>query len=326
FLRNKPFYKSGSYDFDGVTVFNLNYHLPFLLNIENKMPIELNIKSYDLIIAHMPSGIIWANKIAQKYNKPLICGIHNADITVLTKNLYKNYFATELRKALEYSHKIACRSNILQKKFLNILPQYKSKTFVAPSGIRPEYIISREINFSKPIRVLTCGQLIKRKNIDKVICAIKELPDFKLEVIGAGKEWRKLKRLGGKSVKFYGQIEKVDVIEKMQKSDIFILPSVNETFGMVYIESMASGCITVGTKNDGIDGIILDGKNGFLCNPTVEDIKTTLLKIKEWNDKGIKQASFLSSPTLEKINENANETVKNYTLENCAKNYLINLK
>ena len=61
----------------------------------------------------------------------------------------------------------------------------------------------------------------------------------------------------------------------MRESDIFILPSRNETFGMVYMEAMASGCITVCSKNDGVDGIIRDGINGFLC----EDIEETLIEM-----------------------------------------------
>ena len=69
-----------------------------------------------------------------------------------------------------------------------------------------------------------------------------------------------------------------EVIKNMRESDIFILPSVNETFGMVYLEAMASGCITVCTKNDGIAGIIKDGENGFLTEP--ENINETLKKIK----------------------------------------------
>ena len=71
-----------------------------MLNVENKLPLEINIKEYDCIIAHMPSGIIWANKIAKKYKKPLICGVHVSDIEVLKKPLYKTYFAKQLQTGI----------------------------------------------------------------------------------------------------------------------------------------------------------------------------------------------------------------------------------
>ena len=50
------------------------------------------------------------------------------------------------------------------------------------------------------------------------------------------------------------------------QSDVFVLPSVNETFGMVYLEAMSQGCIPIGTSGEGIDGIIENGKNGYLCD------------------------------------------------------------
>ena len=38
-----------------------------------------------------------------------------------------------------------------------------------------------------------------------------------------------------------------------------------KTFGLVYLEAMARGCITVASRDEGFDGIIQDGVNGFLC-------------------------------------------------------------
>ena len=42
-------------------------------------------------------------------------------------------------------------------------------------------------------------------------------------------------------VKFLGQLSKEDVFKKMKEADIFILPSKNETFGMVYMEALSFG-------------------------------------------------------------------------------------
>ena len=39
----------------------------------------------------------------------------------------------------------------------------------------------------------------------------------------------------------------------------------DEAFGLVYLEAMIEGCITVGSVQEGIDGIIHNGQNGFLC-------------------------------------------------------------
>lgn len=89
-----------------------------------------------------------------------------------------------------------------------------------------------------------------------------------------------------KNVTFTGHLPQHEVYEKMRQSDIFVLPSVGETFGMVYLEAMASGCIVVGTKDDGIDGIIKDGENGFLTFPISDEIRKNLLKIKNMGMTG----------------------------------------
>src|SRR5574344_119073 len=326
FLRKKTFYRTKEYNYEGIKIYNLNYISPFFSDIEKKLPNSFDISKYEVIVAHMPSGIIWANKIAQKYKKPLICGVHTSDLKVLTEPVYSKYFSKNLKSAYSYAKKIACRSYVLQKKFCDILPENKLKTFVVPSGVDKDIIIDREISFHSPIRVITCGQFIKRKNIDKVIKAINELPDFELLVVGSGKLAKKFQKSSGKNIKFSGQISHTEVLKSMQKSDIFILPSVDETIGMVYLEALASGCVTVCAENEGISGIIENEKNGFTCEPTINGVKNVLTKISEWNSKGVKKAEFFNSPTLARIAENGTETVKKYTAQNCAKNYLVNLK
>ncbi len=91
----------------------------------------------------------------------------------------------------------------------------------------------------------------------------------------------------------------------MRKSDIFALPSVNETFGMVYLEAMASGCVTVCTENDGAAGIIKDRENGYF-----------------WREGIIKE---IISADQQKILDNTYLAIQNYTAEKAALNYLDNL-
>ena len=87
FVRKKPIYKQGNYN----GVMNLNFWTPFWGEI--KPP----AKQYDVVIAHMPSGILYADKI----NLPFVAGIHNSDLTVLTNPLYKFHFKKRMEKALE---------------------------------------------------------------------------------------------------------------------------------------------------------------------------------------------------------------------------------
>lgn len=306
FLRGKPFYKQGNYN----GVLNLNFWLPFLGKI--KPPKE----NYDIVIAHMPSGILYADKLGL----PFVAGVHNSDLTILTSPLYKFHFKKRLETALKNAKAIACRSYVIQKKLLALYPEFKNKTFVAPSGVDEKIIQpfdssngrtdgnaiagharndGKIINRSA-LKVLTCANYKKRKNIEKVLEATQGLEGFELTVIGRGTDSKKLRKLNPNAI-FKGYQPHKTVIEEMRNSDIFILPSVGETFGMVYLEAMASGCITISTKDDGIDGIIHNSENGFLTLPISTEIRKILLNIKNMDDDRVKTLSYNSFTTIKQF-------------------------
>ena len=94
------------------------------------------------------------------------------------------------------------------------------------------------------------------------------------------------------------------------------MPSVEETLGLVYLEAMMNGCITVGTRGEGIDGIIEDGLNGFLVEPNSANcVYETLKKIIE-----------LSTLEAKKISKNATETGRRFNESDMAKSYLEEIK
>ncbi len=307
FLRKKPCYKTGKYG----NIFNINYWTPFLFNVQRKTSDFNFYASFDIIIAHMPSGILFADKLGL----PFTAGIHNSDLEILTNPLYRFHFKNRLKIALNNAKAIACRSYVIKDKLLEMFPEFENKTFTAPSGIDENIIkISKaKENVSQlpqSLKVLTCANLKKRKNIDKVIEACKNLEGFELTVIGDGNERKKLEKID-KNVKFNGHLSHDEVLEKMRESDIFVLPSVNETYGMVYLEAMASGCITVCTKDDGISGIIKNSENGFLTLPISTEIRKTLINIKNMDDDSLKTLHY-----------NSLNTVREMTSKRCADEYL----
>lgn len=338
FLRRKPFYKQGIYN--GVT--NLNYWTPFWFDVKKKAcpfhftslenstgnaiagqtrndetslnSLLIQPSSYNLVIAHMPSGILFADKLGV----PFIAGIHSSDLTVLTSPLYKFHFKKRMEKALENAKAIACRSFVLKEKFLKLYPQYKAKTFTAPSGINERVIDPSPLaplpqgarEQSPSLKILTCANYKKRKNIEKVLSALNGLDGFELTVIGDGTDRESLRKLNPDAV-FKGYQPREKVLEIMKESDIFILPSEGETFGMVYLEAMASGCITICKTGDGIDGIIKNNENGFTVEPDIYDIRRLLIRIKN-----------MDSNSRKLLLENSFSTVSRYTAGACAENYL----
>lgn len=171
--------------------------------------------------------------------------------------------------------------------------------------------------------IITVGSLIPRKKHDITIQAIEKLykkyPKIRLNIVGFGVEKENLTNLVKEKkleevVTFKGEISNNEVLELMNKSYVFILPSVAEGFGIVYIEAMKAGTIAIATKGEGIDGFIKNGKNGFLVNPDADEIADLICDI------------YAGKYDIEKIRGNAYKDAEQLTWTNNAKNYINLLK
>ncbi len=309
-LRGRKIIEEKLYTEFGTKIYNLNFHTPFLFDVYKKLPKDFSLKNYDVLISHMPCGALMAQKLLKRDKIKYICGVHCSDIIVLSDFKYLP-FRNLLKKAYTNADKIAARSPILKAKLEKIIPN--NKTFVAYSGTN-ENVISKQLK--NKITITTVASLIKRKNIDVIIKAIKDLPQINLKIIGSGSEENKLKLLAKNSlnIEFLGQIPHNQVIEELKKSDIFVLLSDNETFGLSYLEAMATGNIVIGKKNDGIDGMIVNNENGFLISADKNELKNCLKKIISMEDSEI-----------EKIKNNAKNTIENLSMDKAATNYIDNI-
>ena len=294
-IRGKMIKPDGKYSFSGVNFLNLNFITPFCFPLKNKV---INLSDYDKIVAHMPSGILFAERLIKDYGKQnkntklpqLVYAVHQSDIQVMTSWKYSIYFKNSLINAFKRCDEIACRSVHLKNKFLKILPECENKTIVKSSKILRKYFVSESEMLAKfenveTLNFVTAANMIKRKNIDVLIKAFSNFKEkkFRLKIIGDGKEFKNLQKLVKKlalndKIVFTGKLSTDDVFKEMRSSQVFVLPSVNETLGLVYLEASASGCFCIGTKNTGIDGIFLDNINCFLCNPTIKGVSQVLDK------------------------------------------------
>jgi len=59
-----------------------------------------------------------------------------------------------------------------------------------------------------------------------------------------------------------------DLLHCYRESDILVVPSFTETFGLVYLEAMSQGVPVVYSENQGIDGYYSNGAIGYSCKPS----------------------------------------------------------
>ena len=142
---------------------------------------------------------------------------------------------------------------------------------IVPNGVDLSLVPDETENV--PRSVISVGTLKARKCMDRTLEAFAHLageyPDATLTIVGIGEMEAQLKariaELGLESrVTLTGGLPHEQVLERMAQSDLFVLPSWGEGYGIVYIEAMAAGCIAVGAKDEGIEDTITDGENGFL--------------------------------------------------------------
>lgn len=254
-----------------------------------------------------------ANKLKKKYkNVTTTVTLHG---TSFFKNTNTPTGIASIRKILNGVDYSVCVSNKIEK-----LAQKNgvNNTQVIYNGIQAhefEQVNKEDYKYN----IITVGSLIPRKKHDITINAIgqlvKKYPQIKLNIIGFGGEIEKLKTVVqennlSQTVCFKGQITNEEVQDLMNKSYIFLLPSINEGFGIVYAEAMKARCITIGTIGEGIDGFIINGENGFLVNADINEIKNLIMDI--YNGKY----------DLNKIRTNAYNDSKELTWKNNIQKYL----
>lgn len=219
---------------------------------------------------------------------------------------------------------VGFRSNPIKKEFLETFDEPK-KHFICYSGVMDKYLnhTSNQTFNGKLTRFLYVGTLINRKKVDTTLNALKTLDyqDFNFKIIGDGPERLTLEQATHNldltnKVHFLGYLDRGEVMREMEECECFIMISSNETFGLVYMEAMAMGCLVIASINEGMDGIIQHGINGFLCKAgNVMHLSKT-----------IREINLLSTEEKKKISINAMETAKLYSESNVALNYLNSVK
>ena len=238
--------------------------------------------------------------------------LHGTSFDKNTRNKNGIQLIKKIFNTVDYA---VCVSYKLQKK-LNLLKVKNSKVIF--NGINQ--IESRNVNKEQyQYNIISVGALNPYKNHDLCIKAISKLkgkyPLIHLNIVGVGKEKSKLEQLIEdlkikEHVTFKNQISNEQVLNLMNESYIFLLPSVHEGFGIVYPEAMSMRCITIGTKQEGIDGFIKDKENGFLINPNIQEIVKLVDDI------------YSEKYNIQQIREKAYQDSKKLTWDNNAKQYI----
>lgn len=155
------------------------------------------------------------------------------------------------------------------------------------------------------------GRIGEEKNIDEVIrfykAASKEDINLKLMVVGGGPYLSKLKELADEleihdKVAFTGMIPFEEIYKYYQLGHIFVTSSKSETQGLTYIEALASGVPVICRKDPCVDGLIINGQNGYTYE-NVDEFKIAINKFLLNEEHRKDAARFAESKALEYSSE-----------------------
>ncbi len=149
--------------------------------------------------------------------------------------------------------------------------------------------LKKKFNIKNKFVILFVGQFIERKGLIYLIKAfemlINKLNNCTLVMLGYGPEEESLKKYITvneiKNVKFVGHVDVNDIPEIYAIADVFVLPSLEETWGLVINEAMASALPVIATRRVGSAGdLIKDGKNGYVIpEKNYKELESKLFKI-----------------------------------------------
>lgn len=188
----------------------------------------------------------------------------------------------------------------------NISP---TKIYVNPNGIQNTVFNNDAKSIRIPGRILTVARLHPDKGITFAVEAAnllrKKNVEFEWIIVGDGPERgrieNQIKVLGlSKYVKLLGFQSTDRVIEELKVASLFVLSSISESQGVVYLEAMAMGTPIVGTDIYGVGETVIDGETGFLV--PIADAEKLAEKILQLLDDETLRDSFVQA-SLQHVNK-----------------------
>lgn len=150
-----------------------------------------------------------------------------------------------------------------------------------------EKCASRDARF----RILFVGQLSVRKGLHYLLQAFKlaDLKDATLVLVGAEQPETQtlLERFPVSSIEITGPLSRPDVAAQMSRASVFVLPTIEDGFGLVMAEALACGCPVIATENTGATDLYSDGEEGIIV-PARDANALTQSLVRLYRDPGLR--------------------------------------
>jgi teichuronic acid biosynthesis glycosyltransferase TuaC len=226
---------------------------------------------FDLVHAHqaLPDGAA-AERLAAALGVPFVVSVHGIDVHQHLRQ--GGAVASRTAATLRAATAVMPVSSAAARDLASMVPADRLHVVlngtsgdsgaVQPAGLLPGKRL-----------LLSVGNLNRHKGFTFVMEALGQLRregrDLHYAIVGDGPLRGELvaqaRRLGiSQAVQLLGRRPHAEVLALMARADVFVLPSHDEAFGLVYVEAMSQGTPVIGCRGEGCEDFIVDGESGFL--------------------------------------------------------------
>lgn len=235
----------------------------------------LEIQKFDVLHFHEPWVPILSRQILLRSDSINIATFHAAlPDRLMTKTIEKviTPYTKSILKYLDVMTAVSPAAAVYAKSIT------RRNLALVPNGIDlSKYKSDNHSSLSKPTKtIFYIGRLEKRKGLKYLIDAFELIqkihPKYRLVIAGDGPDREKLENLVAdrkiKHVKFLGYIDEKAKLKLFRESDVFCSPALyGESFGIVLLEAMASGCVVVAGNNSGYESVMRGSGQVSIVNP-----------------------------------------------------------
>lgn len=268
-------------------------------------------KDVDIISSQwwIPGGLVgWMVSLLS--NKPLFVTLHGTDLRILKGSRILKPLA---KKVFKQANGVSCVSSFLKNYLVESGLVEKDKVRILPMPVDTKRFKTQKLLKRDKKTILCVARFTKQKGLDYLIEASKILLDkkfdFETKIVGGGPEKdylrKKIRELGlSERVFLFDSVPQEELFSHYLESDLFVLPSIEEGFGLVLVEAQLCGRPVIGTNSGGIPDIIEDNLTGLLVKPkdplylakAMEKILADLCFAEKLAERGYRSAISKFSP------------------------------
>jgi N-acetyl-alpha-D-glucosaminyl L-malate synthase BshA len=304
-----------------VPEYPLFHYQPYELALSSKLVDMVKLYKIEVLHVHYAIPHAYAGYMAKQMlknegiNLPMITTLHGTDITLVGNHpFYKPAVTFSINKS-DYVTSVSqsLKDDTLKlfkiKNKIKVIPNFieLDKMVKDPTAPCHRYVMAKENE--RIITHISNFRKVKRiPDIIKIFYNIQKVMPAKLMMVGDGPEKEKAEVLCMElgiydKVIFFGNSNEIDKI--LCLTDLFLLPSETESFGLAALEAMSCGVPVISSNSGGLPEVNFDGFSGYLSNVgDVEEMAANAIKILE-NDE-----------VLNQFKANALEVAKRFDIKN----------